>query len=147
MYGLGFRCIFLIYIVPRYNLQSHPLPFIKASTVVAPKKATKDKPDFEEAIEESEDDEELIADKDVKKEDDEEDLDLSKDKYVKQAKKKRAAPNKTATKKAPTSKKGKGRANESEEEEDFVISEEDTKPTKGRGSKAKASGGKGRAKK
>ncbi|KAI9792417.1 MAG: hypothetical protein M1816_002301 [Peltula sp. TS41687] len=134
-----------------YNQQSHPLPFIKASTVVAPKTASRDKPDLEEAIEESEEDDELLAaDPDVKKEDEEANLDLSKDKYVKQPKKK-AAPNKTAAKKAPTTKKGKAKADESEEEEEEVDdeSEEEIKPTKGRGSKAKASTttGKGRAKK
>ena len=68
----------------RYNQQSHPLPFIKASNVAAPKKAGKEKPDLEEALEESED-EEVLAE--IQAEEDEEDLDLTKDKYVKQPKK------------------------------------------------------------
>jgi DNA repair exonuclease SbcCD nuclease subunit len=60
---------------------------MKASSVTAPKgKQAKEKPDLEEAIDES-DDGELVEE--VK--DEEEDVDLSKDKYVKQPKKK-AAP-------------------------------------------------------
>ena len=40
---------------------SHPLPFMKASTVFAPKKgATREKPDLEEAIEESEEEMEML---------------------------------------------------------------------------------------
>ncbi|KAH9875098.1 hypothetical protein J1614_004586 [Plenodomus biglobosus] len=104
-----------------YNQQSHPLPFMKASSVVAPKKQAKEKPDLEEAIEES-DDGEVVEE--IKEDDD--DADLSKDKYVKQPKKK------AGTKKAATAtKRGKKKAgDESEEEEDAV------KP-KGKG-KAKA---------
>ncbi|KAL5433878.1 hypothetical protein PMIN06_011557 [Paraphaeosphaeria minitans] len=68
-----------------YNQQSHPLPFMKASNVVAPKKVTKEKPDLEEAIEESDEEEALTE---IKEE--EEDIDISKDKYVKQPKKKAA---------------------------------------------------------
>lgn len=79
-------------IVPRYNAQSHPLPFIKASQVVAPKKGgKKDRPDLEEALDESDEGEAAQEDGDVKAEDEDEgELDLSKDKYVKQPKKKRA---------------------------------------------------------
>ncbi|EMD88789.1 hypothetical protein COCC4DRAFT_71897 [Bipolaris maydis ATCC 48331] len=108
-----------------YNQQSHPLPFMKASTVTAPKKQAKEKPDLEEAIEES-DEGEVIEE--IKDEDDE-DVDLSKDKYVKQPKKK-AAPKKPAA-----AKKGakKAKDEDSEDEED-----EDAKPKgKGKG-KAKA---------
>ena len=56
---------------------------MKASSVVAPKKQAKEKPDLEEAIEES-DEGEVVEE--IKEEDDE--VDLSKDKYVKQPKKK-----------------------------------------------------------
>ena len=108
-----------------YNQQSHPLPFMKASSVVAPKKAGKERPDLEEAIEESDDAEDLVGPEAV--EDDEEDaLDLKKDKYV-------SAPKKPATKKATA--KGKGSKKQSadnndDEEED---SEQDIKPSKTRG--------------
>ncbi|KAI8934563.1 hypothetical protein NX059_008261 [Plenodomus lindquistii] len=102
-----------------YNQQSHPLPFMKASSVAAPKKQAKEKPDLEEALEES-DDGEVVEE--VKEE--EEDVDLSKDKYVKQPKKK------AGTKKAATAtKRGKKKVGEESDEED-----DDVKPT----SKAKA---------
>jgi replication factor C subunit 1 len=105
-----------------YNQQSHPMPFMKASQVVASKRGTaKEKPDLEEAFEESGD--EALPDADAEVEEGEEDLDLSKDKYVKQPKKKKAAPAK------------KGKKKDADEDED----EEDEKPKK-----AKA---KGRAKK
>ncbi|SMQ46182.1 unnamed protein product [Zymoseptoria tritici ST99CH_3D7] len=108
-----------------YNQQSHPLPFMKASQVVAPKKApAQDKPDLEEAFEVSED--EAPDDADVKDEDQE--LDLSKDKYVKQPKKKKASA------KAGASKKKKGAKGDDDDED-----EEEEKPKKGKG--------KGRAKK
>ncbi|KAK7192528.1 hypothetical protein DPSP01_008832 [Paraphaeosphaeria sporulosa] len=113
-----------------YNQQSHPLPFMKASNVVAPKKATKDKPDLEEAIEES-DEEEVVSE--IKEED--EDVDISKDKYVKQPKKKAA---KKATGAKP---RGKKRA---AEDDDDGESEEDVKP-KGKG-KAKAAASKAKKK-
>jgi replication factor C subunit 1 len=62
---------------------------MKSSQVVAPKKgASKEKPDLEEALDESED-EAPADDADVKEEDDLEG-DLSKDKYVKAPKKKKA---------------------------------------------------------
>ncbi|KAF1852058.1 DNA replication factor C, large subunit [Cucurbitaria berberidis CBS 394.84] len=104
-----------------YNQQSHPLPFMKATSIVAPKKQAKEKPDLEEAIEES-DDGEVVEE--IKEEDAE--ADLSKDKYVKQPKKK-AAPKKAGKKKA--------KAGESGDED-----EEDVKPkAKGKG-KAAAKG-------
>ncbi|KZF20000.1 DNA replication factor C, large subunit [Xylona heveae TC161] len=76
-----------------YNATSHPLPFMKASSVIAPKKATKEKPDLEEALEESDEGEEILSDNEVKQgdNDEEEDLDLTKDKYVKMPKKKKTA--------------------------------------------------------
>ncbi|KAF2089820.1 DNA replication factor C, large subunit, partial [Saccharata proteae CBS 121410] len=76
-----------------YNQQSHPLPFMKASSVLAPKAAKREKPDLEEALEDSDADEgAVVPEEGVDKQgDDDEDADLSKDKYVKQPKKKRAA--------------------------------------------------------
>ena len=56
---------------------------MKASDVTVSKKSAKEKPDLEEAIEESED-ADLLEDK---SNEDTEDLDLSKDKYVKRPKK------------------------------------------------------------
>ncbi|KAK8248436.1 replication factor RFC1 C terminal domain-containing protein [Phyllosticta capitalensis] len=101
-----------------YNQQSHPLPFMKASNVVAPKGRVKtEKPDLEEAIEDSDIGE---AFDDADKADDDDDGDISKDKYIK-APKKKAAPKKASAKKkaaddgdkdeAPKPKgRGKGRA-------------------------------------
>lgn len=99
-----------------YNQRSHPLPFMKASNVVAPKKGPKEKPDIEDAIEES-DEEEVVEE--AKDDDEEEELDLKKDKYVSQPKKKAA----------PKGKKGKKTADAEDGEE---------KPKKGRKGKAKA---------
>lgn len=116
----------------RYNAQSHPLPFMKSSQVVAPKKgASKEKPDLEEALDESED-EAPADDADVKEEDDLEG-DLSKDKYVKAPKKK----------KAPAAAKGKGKGKKAAAAADDDDDEDDVKPAKGKG-KAPA---RGRAKK
>ncbi|KAF1942023.1 DNA replication factor C, large subunit [Clathrospora elynae] len=109
-----------------YNQQSHPLPFMKASSVAAPKKQAKEKPDLEEALDES-DDGEVIEDA----KDEEEDVDLSKDKYVKQPKKK-AAPKKAAAGKKGKKKKGGDSDEDMGEEEE----EEDVEP-KAKG-KAKA---------
>jgi len=110
----------------RYNQQSHPLPFIKASQVVAPKKSSKEKPDLEEAIDES-DDAEVLDDAADKLEDDE-DIDLTKDKYVKAPKKKKSA---ASTTKGGGSKRKRGHdADEGGEDEDEL------KPKKGK-SKAK----------
>ena len=110
-----------------YNQQSHPLPFMKASQIVAPKRApAKEKPDLEEALEESED--EAVVDAEAA--DDDEDVDLSKDKYVKQPKKKKAPAAGAAAK------KGKGKKKAAVEDEDDEESEEE-KPKKGKG-KAKA---------
>ncbi|KAG6002830.1 hypothetical protein E4U21_002745 [Claviceps maximensis] len=78
-----------------YNSMTHPVPFMKATNVVAPKKQAKEAPDLEEAIEEEDDGEVVEA---VEPEDDE--IDFKKDKYIKQPKKKPAA--KKATKKAST---------------------------------------------
>ncbi|KAJ5223825.1 Replication factor C subunit 1 [Penicillium chermesinum] len=104
-----------------YNQRSHPLPFMKASNVTAPKKGAKEKPDIEDAIDESDEGEVVEEAKD----DEDEELDLKKDKYVSQPKKKPAAKGKAA-------KKGKKAV-----EDDFIDDSEE-KPKKGRKGKAKA---------
>ncbi|WPH04995.1 Hypothetical protein R9X50_00789300 [Acrodontium crateriforme] len=104
-----------------YNKASHPMPFMKASQVLAPKRApAKDRPDLDEAFDESEDD---APPDDVK--DDEEDNDLSKDKYVKAPMKKKPA--------AGASKKRKSKAADNDDEEE----EEEPKTKKGK-TKARA---------
>lgn len=118
-----------------YNQQSHPLPYMKASQVVAPKKKDKERPDLEEALDESDsggssgDDEAVL--------DDDEPLDLKKDKYVKAPKKKR---------KSEVKGKGKGKGGEDSGGEKEDESDGSVKPRKGAG-KGKANGGKGRSKK
>lgn len=106
-----------------YNQRSHPLPFMKATNVLAPKKGPKVKPDIEDAIEDS-DEEEIIED--AKEEDEEEELDLKKDKYVKVPKAKKAAAKGTAAK----GKKAKAKNDDEDDEEE--------KPKKGRKGKGKA---------
>lgn len=115
-----------------YNQRSHPLPFMKASSVVAPKKQPKERPDIEDAIEES-DEEEEVVDADVK-EDEEEELDLKKDKYVKVPKKSTARGGGAG--KGKKAAKGKKVKDEEEGEDDF-IDDEDEKPKKARGRKGK----------
>lgn len=65
---------------------NHPVPFMKATNVLAPKKQAKEAPDLEEAIEE-EDDGEAVEAPDVE---DDDEIDFKKDKYIKQPKKKPA---------------------------------------------------------
>jgi replication factor C subunit 1 len=72
--------------VNSYNQMSHPVPFMKASNVLAPKKMAKEVPDLEEAIEE-EDDADVVEAPEV---DDDEDMDIKGDKYIKQPKPKAA---------------------------------------------------------
>jgi replication factor C subunit 1 len=91
---------------------------MKASNVVAPAKVTKAAPDLEEAFEE-EDEGEVVAEV----QDDEDDVDFKKDKYIKQPKAKKAAPKKKAAK----------------DDEEGDDSDEDVKPKKGK-AKAKAKG-------
>lgn len=100
---------------------SHPVPFMKATSVVAPKSVAKEAPDLEEAIEEDDGEGLEAADADAKEEDDE--IDFKKDKYIKQPKKK---PAKKATKKAA-------------DDDDA-----DEKPKKGAKGKAAASKAKGK---
>ncbi|KZL69451.1 replication factor RFC1 C terminal domain-containing protein, partial [Colletotrichum tofieldiae] len=106
-----------------YNAMSHPIPFMKASNVMEPKKAAKQAPDLEEAIEEDDDADVIEPAEPV--EDDQ--LDLKGDKYIKQPKPKA----KRATKKA-----------KADDEEDDA----DVKPKKGR-SNGKTTAAKGKGKK
>lgn len=105
-----------------YNQRSHPMPFMKASSVVVPKKGPKEQPDIEDAIAES-DEEEVVEE--AKEEEDE--LDIKKDKYVSVPKKKKAA----------TAGKGK-RAKKTTADDDFIDDDEEEKPKKGRKGKGKA---------
>ncbi len=89
-----------------YNQQSHPLPFMKASQVVAPKKIKRDVPDLEEAIDDSDDGNAVASDEEIKAEDEEE-LDLRRDKYVKAPKTTKTQANKVA---GGSAKSGKGKA-------------------------------------
>lgn len=128
-----------------YNSQSHPLPFMKASAVTAPQKVGKVKPDLEDAIDESDEGEEVLSENEVKVEDgdDGEEGDIKKDKYIKAPKKKKeAAGGKGKGKGKGKGSKGKKNAKKEEDEdvEDDVEaneveeeSEEEEKPKKGRG--------------
>jgi replication factor C subunit 1 len=98
---------------------------MKGTSVVAPAKTTKEVPDLEEAIEESDDAEVLIE---APNEDDE-DMDLSKDRYIKKPKaKKTAAPKKAAA--------AKKRSKAAKNSDDDNLEDEDAKPKK-RASRAK----------
>ncbi|OJJ47120.1 hypothetical protein ASPZODRAFT_166366 [Penicilliopsis zonata CBS 506.65] len=102
-----------------YNQRSHPLPFVKASNVIAPKNTAKEKPDLEDAIDESDDE---VVEEDTKEEDDSEELDLKKDKYVSVPKKKGAA----------------GKAKKAKKADDGADDDAEEKPKKARGRKPKA---------
>ncbi|KAL9639019.1 MAG: hypothetical protein Q9164_001186 [Protoblastenia rupestris] len=122
-----------------YNQQAHPLPYMKASQVVAPKKKDKERPDLEEALDESDSGASEGEDQAVLDED--EPLDLKKDKYVK------APKQKTKAKATGGKGKGKGKGKKEESEDDGDIdgeSEEFDKPKKAKG---RADGAKGRPKK
>ncbi|PGH05774.1 replication factor C subunit 1 [Blastomyces parvus] len=108
-----------------YNQQSHPLPFIKATSVVAPKHVSKVKPDLEDAIDESDEGEEILGEEETKG--DESDLDLKKDKYVKLPKKTPARKGKAAAK--PRAKKTKKNVVDDDDEDEDE--DEDVKPKKG----------------
>ena len=108
-----------------YNQMSHPLPFMKAGGGLAPMKKAKERPDLEEAIDESDDADEVLADA-ADEEEEEEALDLKKDKYVR-------APKKKPMAKKTTAKKGKTKVKEEDEEEEVDASEDDVKPQKGKG--------------
>ncbi|KLO96422.1 replication factor C protein [Fusarium fujikuroi] len=106
-----------------YNAMSHPVPFMKASSVVAPKAQPKEVPDLEEAVED--DDAEAVEAPEVDEEDDE--IDFKKDKYIKKPKAKKV-----------TKKAAKAAGDDEEEDED--------KPKRGR-TKAKATSAKAKGKK
>lgn len=110
-----------------YNQRSHPVPFMKASSVLAPKKLPKVKPDIEDAIDESDEEEEVL---DAEVEDESEELDLKKDKYVK-------VPKKPAAQKGTAGKGKKASKGKKDDEDDFIDDDEEEKPKKGRGRKAK----------
>ncbi|OJD17218.1 hypothetical protein AJ78_02655 [Emergomyces pasteurianus Ep9510] len=109
-----------------YNQQSHPLSFMKATSVVAPKHVAKVKPDLEDAIDESDEGEEILGEEETKG--DESDLDLKKDKYVKLPKKAPARKGKAAAK--PQAKKAKKKVVDDDDDDDEEDSEEDVKPKK-----------------
>jgi len=115
-----------------YNAKPHPLPFMKASNVIAPAKQAKVAPDLEEAIEE-EDDGEVISEP---KEEEEEDIDLKKDKYIKQPKVKKSANSKISKKAAKDVEEVLG---DEEEEEETVKSKKGKNKVKVIGAKSKGS--------
>ncbi|ROW12974.1 hypothetical protein VPNG_04679 [Cytospora leucostoma] len=108
-----------------YNSKAHPIPFMKASNVTAPKQVAKEVPDIEDAIE-ADDNEADVAEPAA---DDDEEVDLKKDKYIKQPK---AKPKRATKKKA---------ADDDDGEDDGGA-----KATKGRG-KGKTTAAKGKGKK
>lgn len=117
-----------------YNAQSHPMPFMKASSVVAPKAAKKVQPDLEDAIDESDGGEEILAEGETKEDEDEE-IDLKKDKYIK-APKKKAAAKRAAKGGAKADAQGRKKGNKAVEEDDegsdgSESEEEVKKPKKG----------------
>lgn len=121
-----------------YNQRSHPLPYMKASQIVVPSKKSKERPDIEEALDESDSGVSSGGEEAVLEDD--EPLDLKKDKYV-------AAPKKKAVTKGKKGggAKGKGKSKgkvESEEEavDEEEVSEEDVKPRKNAGWKGRGRG-------
>jgi replication factor C subunit 1 len=117
----------------KYNMASHPLPFMKATTAPPPANRSKEKPDLEEAIEESDD--EALIDPAAEGEEEEE-LDLKKDKYV-------SAPKK---RKAPAKKKSAG-AGDDDGEGDDNDAEPPSKKAKGKAKAAPKTTAKGKGKK
>ena len=110
----------------RYNSRSHPLPFIKASSIGDPRGRAappKEKPDLEEAMEES--DEGEVVDPAAGDDDEEGEVDLSKDKYVKQPKKAkgkgkaRAGDAGGTADKGKNNSKGKSKAKKEDENEEM----------------------------
>ena len=129
-----------------YNQQSHPLPFMKASQVVAPRKIKKDVPDLEEAI--GSEDEDIAMTDDEQKASEDEELDLKKDKYVRAPSKKTGGTKKAGARdaKGKTKGKAKSKAEGDSDSKSASNSEAEVKPKKGRPSTAKAKGGGARAK-
>jgi replication factor C subunit 1 len=121
-----------------YNQQSHPLPFMKATSIAPPKKSSRDKPDLEEAIEGSEDEDPALE---MGSEDtnDDEISDLKKDKYVKQSKKKLGSKKSSTKKVALKSKEEENLKNNAGNDDGESDEGEGLRPKKGKG------GGKGKA--
>ena len=122
-----------------YNQMSHPLPYMKASSIVAPKKKSKERPDIEEALDESDSGVSSGGEEAILYDD--EPLDLKKDKYVAAPKKKKktAAKGKKGATKGSGRGKGKGHGESDEEMDDEDDgSEEDVKPRKSASTKGKA---------
>ena len=120
-----------------YNQISHPLPYMKASSIVAPKKKGKERPDIEEALDESDSEESSAGEEAILEQD--QPLDLKKDKYVAAPKKKKKAA--ARGKKGSAKGKGTGKTNEELDElleDEDEGSEEDVKPQKGASTKGKA---------
>ncbi|ESZ94435.1 putative Replication factor C subunit 1 [Sclerotinia borealis F-4128] len=109
-----------------YNARSHPVPFMKASNVFQPAKVAAAKPDLEEAFEE-EDDGEVIAEPV-----DDDEIDLKKDKYIKQPKVKKVA-------KKPVKKKTKSTMEDDSMIDDEEEEEEEKKPKKAKEASASTS--------
>jgi replication factor C subunit 1 len=127
-----------------YNQQSHPLPFMKANSVVAPKKPSGNKPDLEEVMDGS-DDEDPTLNVDSEDSNDDELLSLIKDKYVKQPKKK-SGSTKSSSKKVGTKGKQEGKVKGDEGDGGSESGEaENVRPQKGKGpGKGKAVPSRGR---
>ena len=120
-----------------YNTQSHPMPFVKATNILGVSKAAgakRDKPDLEEAVDESEAEELVEADAG----DENDELDLKKDKYIKAPKKKAAS-----AAAGGAGAKGKGKRKKADEDGDLGV-ESDEEPKKKRASGAGRGRGRGR---
>lgn len=113
----------------RYNSRNHPMPFMKASNVIAPAKSTTVKPDLEEAFEEEDDGQEtpeVVVD---------EEAELKKDKFIKMPKEKKAAAGKKGA-----GKKNAAKGDDEDEDLDLGESVKTTKKGKGRATAAKGKG-------
>ncbi|PSR90554.1 replication factor RFC1 C terminal domain-domain-containing protein [Coniella lustricola] len=65
-----------------YNTMSHPIPFMKSSSVTAPKKVNKEMPDLEDALDAGDDEADVVEPVD----EEDEEANIKKDKYIKQPK-------------------------------------------------------------
>lgn len=126
-----------------YNAKDHPIAFLKASTIgnatAKMGSGKREKPDLEEAVDDSEDEIVEVADEGLEGDDDEE-LDLKKDKYIKAPKKRPAAKTKAD---GGAKGKGKGKAKKVKDEGDSE-GEEDEEPGPKKRGPAGATRGRGR---
>jgi replication factor C subunit 1 len=99
---------------------------MKASSVVAPAKVAREKPDLEEALDESDDDASMEVDATETPENGDEELDLKRDKYIK-------APKKKAAPKATGGAKGKKKKRAADDDDEDMESEEEKPKKKGKG--------------